>query len=107
MEGIRIPPGVELYCHLAAGDAIPRFAPQARPLLGVGEHLLGAGGAPSREPGESRAAGRLADRLIAQVEAPADVLALVVERPVLGHLVEQDRTPGADFESRDPVPVDD
>src|SRR6266511_4956375 len=67
--------------------------PKARPFRRIAQLSLGVRAAAGDETGKRAAAGRLADWVVAQVEAPADVVAVVGVRGVNRQFVHQQRVP--------------
>ena len=84
---------------------VPGVAPEPGPGLGVAQFTVGVASVACHESGELRAAGGLAGRVVAQVEAPAYLVADVGRRAVDGVLVHQDHVGGTGRDGSNPVEI--
>src|SRR4051794_18833783 len=97
-DRLLVRPAVVLLRQAAVGEVRSGAVPEVRPVAPVGDgarRIPPAARDEAREPGTP---GRLADRVVPQVEAPADAVAVVGQRGVLGLVVEEEHPAAIDWQ---------
>src|SRR5689334_2405894 len=69
-------------CFLSQPGAC--FQPPSGPLLVIGQYAFRVLTAACYKSGKERASGRLSDRLVAQIEAPPNIIADIAQRRMFG-----------------------